>query len=311
MYWDENNSGQPTNVYLAQFLKPKENYNFIGVLDKNNFKRTSFGIEKNQKGEVYVGYHENNLRHGRGVYHFPDKVDGEYNLTSIYMGYWKENKKHGSGSYIWKKDKIGVESSYQSCLITAFIGWFFEDRYDVGLFYEDGEDGSLTLYYGKFDENNKKSDPEGFFYHNSQDETYVVICNIQADKVEDGIKFSFKRDDASEKNNFLNFVEFKYGKDTHENLKEGEKVDDMNEKTKGKYDKAQKFIDLLFKEEDFKKIYEAAIVGEKAYKEVKTLDDFHGKFATVLKDYCAEGKIKIDDKIRQEFPRKGDFVLNN
>ena len=170
--------------------------------------RNGIGIERNHNGEVYVGNHKNDMREGRGVYHFPDKLEGDFKIFIIYMGHWQNNLKHGAGSYIWRKYNKTVDEIYENCILTAFVGWFYEDNMDVGMFYEETVK-DLTLYYGKF-KNNKKNDEQGFFYNNSEEETYVVICNIQDNTVLEGIKFVFKHDEESNKNNFLNFHVFHF-----------------------------------------------------------------------------------------------------
>jgi hypothetical protein len=218
------------------------------------------------------------------------------------MGFWKQNKKHGSGSQIWRRTDHLENETYQNSYITAFVGWFNEDEFDVGMFYEDGDDDSITLYYGKF-LNGMKNDDEGFFYHNSADETYIVICKIENDKVIEGIKFVFT---AIENKNlkFSNFICFAFKTEIHENTLEGEEKD-MNENIKKQFSKAEQFIKLLFKDEDFGNIYTAAKEAEKAYKGIDTIEDFNNQFATMLKYFCKEGTIKIDDKLRNEFIKEG------
>jgi len=245
------------------------------------------------------------MRNGRGVYQFPDKTENDLTVKSIYMGYWENNIKHGVGSYIWRKYPKDQEEKYENCQITAFVGWFYKDNYDVGMFYEERVN-DLTVYYGTF-EGNKKHDKEGFFYHNSIEETYVVVCDIDDDFVFEGIKFVFSHDEESNKNNFIDYIEFKYNTETHENLREGSDIEKMPNDIKEKYKKAQDFIDLLFKEEDFDIIYKAAIDGEVSHKGIDSIEIFNQKFVSSLKNYCSEGSIKLDNKIRDKFPKEGKF----
>ena len=54
---------------------------------------------------MYKGDYENDLKHGRGVYSYPDK--------SFYDGEWHKGKQHGQGKYVDSSGnaKIGIWSN--------------------------------------------------------------------------------------------------------------------------------------------------------------------------------------------------------
>ena len=47
-------------------------------------------------GAKYEGDYDNDLKHGQGVYTYPN--------GDVYEGEWKEGLRHGSGKYTYKED---------------------------------------------------------------------------------------------------------------------------------------------------------------------------------------------------------------
>ena len=304
--------------YLAHFSNTedaKKKFSFIGLLDKTKLERSGFGIEKNTNKEIYAGHHNNDLREGRGVYRYKDTDDGKYTTSSIYMGYWQKNMKHGEGTFIWRTEQNKKVKTYESCLLTAFVGFFYEDKYDVGLFCEDGDDQTLSIYFGRFNEN-KKNDDEGIFYYHSPAEFYVVVANVEKDLVKEGYRFDFDINDKKFKhfNHFKAIMdnvqivseeEMDEEEDLYETIMQSDNQDDLTNELKNKFEIAKKMFMLVQKEKgDFKKIYEAFNDGEKAYKDINTIEDFYLKYAGSLKSLQGESAIQIDDKLAKAFPKQ-------
>jgi len=299
------------SVYLAQFSHSKDKektFNFIGHLDKNKLERCGFGIERNHNKETYAGYHLNDKRDGRGVYQYRDTTDGKYTISSIYMGYWKDNLKEGEGTFVWRKEETKKVKAFESCQLTSFVGFFCDDKYDVGMFCESGDDNTLSMYYGKFSEN-KKCDDEGIFYYQSPSEFYVVIANVEDDIVREGCKFDFDINDKK----FKHFNHFKIvadeeeldeDDDMYETIRQSDNETELGDELLKKYELAKKMFILVQKEKgDIKKIYDAAVDAEKNYKDIKTIEDFYNKYSSSLKSFQAESVIKIDDKLDKAFSK--------
>ncbi len=300
---------------MAHFKHTKDKnrkFNFIGVIDKSKLERCGFGIEKNHCKEIYAGHHINDMREGRGVYKYKDIDDGKFTTSSIYMGYWNNNKKHGEGTFIWRKEENKKVKTFETCQLTAYVGYFYEDKYDLGIFCESGDDKTLSIYYGKFQEN-KKHDEEGIFYYESPQEYYVVVGNVEEDIVKEGCKFDF---DPNEKMKFKHFNHFKVvseeddfdeDDDMYETIYQSDKEEEI-EKQKdlmNKWTLAKQIFMVIQRERgDFPKIYNAALDGEKTYKDIKTLDDFYNKYAASLKTLQGETAIKVDDKIFKAIPKE-------
>ena len=51
------------------------------------------------KGE-YHGYFESGVRHGEGVFIYPN--------GDLYSGWWKDGKKHGKGTFIQKETGMKI-----------------------------------------------------------------------------------------------------------------------------------------------------------------------------------------------------------
>lgn len=53
--------------------------------------RNGYGIwiSQKSKGDMYQGFYENDMKHGKGVYKWAN--------GSVYTGYFKNDQKHGRG----------------------------------------------------------------------------------------------------------------------------------------------------------------------------------------------------------------------
>ncbi|TGZ63398.1 hypothetical protein CRM22_006936 [Opisthorchis felineus] len=74
---------------------------------------------------VYDGEWKNGVRHGFGVFHYPN--------GSKYAGYWKDNMKHGKGNLILKDGRVFERMFKEDCLIGRLDDPAVDDTGQLGL----------------------------------------------------------------------------------------------------------------------------------------------------------------------------------
>ena len=140
-----------------------KNLTFIGVLNKV-FERDGYGLHKFANGAKYFGYYREDKRNFNGIYFWPkEEKDGRIK-QEMYYGFWKDDKIEKNGMYIWlDESKEEKNKNFDNTNLEAYVGNFVNGTYTTGTYLQKiGDD--YFLYHGKFTEDGKKNDENGFFY---------------------------------------------------------------------------------------------------------------------------------------------------
>ena len=300
---DKDKLGLSEDLYIAHFNE-KNAFDYIGLATKNEVARHSLGIEFYKSKDIFVGGHVNDARHGMGLYIFNSyNVDNENpksdSINRFYYGGWKDNRKHGTGAL------INTKQYKENTLFEGYEGLFYEDGYDVGVYYEESLDKSYCAYYGLFDDF-KKHDKEGLFYVFYDTETSVILGNIDKDVFKEGVKFNF-----DDNGSFLNYIVFTMNEaqTEHEHKDQGESETVMNEDIKAKFAKAKTFFAIVNAER--KKLadnYRHLAGKEQGLLLIKSFDEFYRQHNDLKKELGEYKLSNFGKRLLTELkkPGKGD-----
>ena len=136
---------------------------FMGVLN-NLLQRNGYGLHKFANGDKYFGYYRDDKRNFNGIYYWPKVEKNERVIQEMYYGFWKDNFIEDNGMYIWLDEpKEEKNKNFDNTNLEAYVGDFVKGNYNLGTFLQKTGD-DYYLYHGKFTQEGKKNDENGFFY---------------------------------------------------------------------------------------------------------------------------------------------------
>ena len=135
----------------------------MGVLN-NLLQRNGYGLHKFANGDKYFGYYRDDKRNFNGIYYWPKVEKNERVIQEMYYGFWKDNFIEDNGMYIWLDEpKEEKNKNFDNTNLEAYVGDFVKGNYNLGTFLQKTGD-EYYLYHGKFTQEGKKNDENGFFY---------------------------------------------------------------------------------------------------------------------------------------------------
>lgn len=135
--------------------------------------------------DAYIGLWKDNLKDGHGIYiHSPLPNEGTETtkLLELYSGLWKEGARFDKGICVWRTYVEG--QGFDESKFDTFIGKMQNDLYKFGL-YITKDKGKFFIYYGYFDAQAKKTDPDAYYCQFSDHETEQHFIG---EMIEDQIK---------------------------------------------------------------------------------------------------------------------------
>lgn len=166
------------NLYLSKSLN--ENSTFLGMVNKKNNKKYSFGVLKWNDGDYYKGIFINDNFNGLGKY-FTQSTE------SIYIGYFKNNQINGFGFEKWKNGSTFTGLYNNQKKQNIGILELNKNLSYEGEFKDNNFNGYGTLYI-----NNKEILVQGFFCNNVIDK-FAIYQNIKENKIYIGeISYEFE-----------------------------------------------------------------------------------------------------------------------
>ena len=210
------------------------------------------------------------------------------------------NKKRGIGAL------FATKQFEEHTVYEAFEGKFFDDGYDLGVYYEESPlDKSFCAYYGLYDDF-KKNDKEGLFYVFYDDETSVIIGELEKDLFKEGVKFNFDENGA-----FLNFILFSMNEQQteHEHKDQGESEEKMSEEIKEKFKKVKIFFEIVKSElRNFKENYKSLVNRNIR---IDNFEEYYKQYEELQNEICSDRQSNFSkalfDNIKKE--AKSDRIL--
>ena len=139
------------NLYLSKLSN--ENSTFLGMVNKKNNKKYSFGVLKWNDGDYYKGIFINDNFNGLGKY-FTQSTE------SIYIGYFKNNQINGFGFEKWKNGSTFTGLYNNQKKQNIGILELNKNLSYEGEFKDNNFNGYGTLYI-----NNKETLVQGLFFN--------------------------------------------------------------------------------------------------------------------------------------------------
>lgn len=280
---------QNEHKYVTSISNGK--FSYIGALN-DKIERNLVGRNQYSNGDIYLGFWKNNKKDNYGIYlHKPEEGQVE-----LYNGSWDGGLKSKAGIYIWKKG-TDFEEPIAKATFDAYIGQFKAGKFSEGLFISQKVEDEKVLqhyYLGKFDDDGKKVDDNGFYYMAHIDK--VFYGKINDDKLLEGHVAKLNEDGELD-------TPFYFKKDEEGNINSDDIEEDKKDEITQQF---QKFLSLV-KETDFFELINQQ--GKLCMDEVyyyDSLDKFESEegFAKDLKKLTSYGdiydKIKPIIKERQE-----------
>lgn len=216
----------------------KDKFAYVGTLMGRQLVRSGVGFYSYPNKDLYFGHWINNEKNNLGVYSYYTPEDE----IEYYIGEWKDGVKNGFGIYFWKKEDI---EKNELETYDVFIGSFKNGGISEGLYLKRkivNEITSTHYYFGKFNEDAKRSDKNSFYfttdnevliYGHIEDSTFINGKIIQQ---KDDRIFSFEKKENQLELGNLEYVPeqvteediVKELKDIYENFKDFERKLDIN-----------------------------------------------------------------------------------
>ena len=166
------------NLYLSK--SSNENSTFLGMVNKKNNKKYSFGVLTWNDGDYYKGIFINDNFNGLGKY-FTQSTE------SIYIGYFKNNQINGFGFEKWKNGSTFTGLYNNQKKQNIGILELNKNLSYEGEFKDNNFNGYGTLYI-----NNKDILIQGFFCNNVIDK-FAIYKNVKENKIYIGeISYEFE-----------------------------------------------------------------------------------------------------------------------